>query len=206
MMEIRCLPLGNYQTNCYLVWEEKSKTCVVIDPGFFGEYVLRQVSALGLTVEAVFLTHGHFDHVGGVQTIVEKTGCKLWMREADWSVAPGYGVEQLFPLANCDFCEVQFYEQGQEISAAGLTFQIWETPGHTWGSVCIACEDALFTGDTLFAGSIGRTDFPGSDPAAMMQSLEYLARLETDYTVYPGHGEPSTLRQEKQHNPFLRQA
>ena len=203
-MHVEMMPLGMCQTNCYLVWGENSKTCVVIDPGDAGELILRKIDALGLTVEAVFLTHGHFDHVGAVQTLVEKTGCALWMRESDWSVAPGYGTAQLFPLANCNFCEVQFYEHDESLQAAGLTFTVWETPGHTWGSVCILTEDVLFTGDTLFAGTIGRTDFPGSSWETMQTSLEFLAAQEKNYTVYPGHGDATTLDTERKHNPFLR--
>lgn len=204
MVHVETLVLGMCQTNCYLVWGEGSKTCAIIDPGDNGELILRQVQAKGLTVEAIFLTHGHFDHVGAVRTLVEKTGCALWMRESDWAIAPGYGVAQLFPLANCDFCEVQFYEHGEQVQAAGLTFTVWETPGHTWGSVCILTENILFTGDTLFAGTIGRTDFPGSDWNAMEDSLKFLAEQSENYTLYPGHGEPSTLDAERKQNPFMR--
>ena len=203
-MNIKCLPLGAYQTNCYLVWGENSQTCVVIDPGYEGDFVLEQVNKLGLTVEAVFLTHGHFDHVGGVETIVSKTGCALWMQEADWSVAPGYGIRQLFPMANCRFSPVDFYEHGEVVHAAGLDFTVWQTPGHTWGCVCLQVENNLFTGDTLFAGSIGRTDFPQSDWKTMAKSLEFLRSVTEDYTIFPGHGESSTLSAEQKTNPFLK--
>lgn len=203
MLHIKQLPLGDYQTNCYLVWGEDSTSCVVIDPGYEGDLVLQQAARLGLTVEAVFLTHGHFDHVGGVEQIVSKTGCALWMHQADWAIEPGYGIDQLFPLANCHFCPVNFYEHDQQICAAGLTFRIWQTPGHTWGSVCIGCGDVLFTGDTLFAGSIGRTDFPHSHNRTMLDSLNFLKALDKDFTLYPGHGEDTTLSYEKKYNPFL---
>ena len=203
-MQIKCLPLGAYQTNCYLAWGDDSKTCVVIDPGYEGDFVLEQVASLGLSVEAVFLTHGHFDHVGAVETIVSKTGCDLWVQEADWSIAPGYGIRQLFPLANCNFCPVNFYEDKEVVHAAGLDFTVWQTPGHTWGSVCLQAEENLFTGDTLFAGSIGRTDFPQSDWKTMAETLRFLKEVPQDYTIFPGHGESSTLFAEIQTNPFLR--
>jgi len=204
MLHVKTLILGDLQTNCYLVWGDDSKTCVVIDPACKADYILQQAESWGLTIEAVFITHGHFDHVGAVQMLVEKTGCAVWMREGDWSVAPGYGVKQLFPLANSNFCEIRFYEHEEKITAAGTTFTVWETPGHSWGSVCILAENALFTGDTLFAGSIGRTDFPGCSQKAMEASLEFLAEQTEDYIVYPGHGEATTLQTEKKHNPYMR--
>ncbi|MBQ4641442.1 MAG: MBL fold metallo-hydrolase [Oscillospiraceae bacterium] len=203
MLHIQGLPLGDYQTNCYILWGENASSCVVIDPGYDAQRILQQIAQLGLSVEAIFLTHGHFDHVGAVEEIVQKTGCALWMHQADWAIEPGYGIAQLFPLANCDFCPVNFYDHHQQIFAARLTFRIWQTPGHTWGSVCIGCEDVLFTGDTLFAGSIGRTDFPHSHHPTMLDSLNFLKSQDKDYTLYPGHGEASSLSYEKKYNPFL---
>ncbi len=203
MLHVKQLPLGDYQTNCYLVWGDQSTSCVVIDPGYDAQRILEQVAQLSLTVEAVFLTHGHFDHVGATEELVQKTDCALWVNRADWEIAPGYGIDWLFPLANSDFCPVNFYEHHQQIFAAGLTFLVLHTPGHTRGSVCIGCEDVLFTGDTLFAGSIGRTDFPHSHNRNMLESLTFLKSLDKDYTLYPGHGEDTTLFYEKKYNPFL---
>ena len=204
MVHVHTLALGSYQTNCYLVWGDDSKTCVVIDPGYSPKQILDTAATLGKTVEAIFLTHGHFDHVGAVEAIVEATDCALWMREGDWSQFPSPFVMQLFPLANCDFCDVNFYEHGETLSLAGLTFTVLETPGHSWGSVCIRTEDVLFSGDTLFAGSIGRTDFPGSSPEAMEESLAQLKAIPEDLAVFPGHGESTTLSREKKYNPYLR--
>lgn len=204
MVHVKTMALGDLQTNCYLVWGEDSQTCVVIDPGYSPNLILETVAKLGKTLEAIFLTHGHFDHVGAVEDIVNATGCALWMREGDWSQRPSPFVMQLFPLANCDFCEVHFYENGEVLSLAGLEFTVLETPGHSWGSVCIRTEDILFSGDTLFAGSIGRTDFPGSSPEAMADSLAFLKEIPEDLTVYPGHGEVTSLEKEKKYNPYLR--
>ena len=139
-----------------------------------------------------------------LEAIVEATDCALWMWEGDWSQFPSPFVMQLFPLANCDFCDVNFYEHGETLSLAGLTFTVLETPGHSWGSVCIRTEDVLFSGDTLFAGSIGRTDFPGSSPEAMEESLALLKAIPENLSVFPGHGESTTLSQEKKYNPYLR--
>ena len=204
MIKIHALPLGSYQTNCYIVHEEHSKTCAVIDPGYTPERVLAQAEKLGLQVDAVLLTHGHFDHVGGVEAIVKATGCALWMREADYTQFKTPENDFFYPIHDCDFTEVQLCEEGEQIHAGGLTFTVMETPGHTWGSVCYLCENALFSGDTLFAGSCGRTDLPGGDGQTIVLSLERLAELEGDYTVYPGHGGATTLARERAHNPYRR--
>ena len=206
MITIDALPLGSYQTNCYIVHAADAKSCAVIDPGYEADRILDFLKQEGLSLDAVLLTHGHFDHVGAVKELVKATGCSLWMHERDYSQFKNPVNAFFYPIANCTFTEVSFCEDGEAIQAGGLTFTVLETPGHTWGSVCFLCEDALFSGDTLFAGSCGRTDLPGGDSQVLRQSLEYLSELETDYRVFPGHGESTTLLHEKQTNPYLRGA
>lgn len=201
-MTVHTLPLGAYQTNTYIV--ENEGRCVIIDPGYEADTILGFLAERDLTADAILLTHGHFDHVGAVEKIVEATGCKLWMSEGDWSQRISPLTSYFYPIANCDFTEVQFCEDGEEICAAGLTFSVLETPGHTRGSVCYLCNDAMFSGDTLFAGSCGRTDLPGGDWNTIAQSLKRLAELDSNYTVYPGHGNSTTLAAEKQYNPYMR--
>ena len=203
MPMIHVLPLGSYQTNCYIVHGSNAKSCAIIDPGYEPERVLSKVKELGLTVDAVLLTHGHFDHVGGVEKIVSATNCALWMSESDWSQFPSPMIAHYFPLANCDFTQVQFCEDGEVIHAGGLDFKVMSTPGHTTGSVCFLCEDAMFSGDTLFCRSCGRTDLPGGDWETIAASLQRLAALDGDYTVYPGHGEATTLAAERKFNPYF---
>ena len=204
MLQIHTLPLGTYQTNCYIVHDSAAKSCAVIDPGYRAQAILEKTAQLGLAIEAVLLTHGHFDHVGAVEEIVRATGCRLWMREGDYTQRKTPENDYFYPIHDCSFTEVCFCEDGELIRAGGLTFNVMETPGHTWGSVCYLCEDALFSGDTLFAGSCGRTDLPGGSWDAIQSSLERLSELEGDFTVYPGHGGSTTLAAEKRHNPYLR--
>lgn len=204
MRKIHTLTLGAYQTNTYIVHDSASRNCVIIDPGYQPGTILNKVAELGLNVEAILLTHGHFDHVGAVAQIVEATGCALWLHEGDDSQRISPLTSFFYPIANCGFTEVYFCEDSEAIRAGGLTFTVYATPGHTWGSVCYRCGDALFSGDTLFAGGCGRTDLPGGDYATILESLHRLAEIPEDLQVYPGHGESTTLAREKRYNPYLR--
>jgi len=204
MLKIDVLTLGSYQTNCYIVWDDASNTCAVIDPGYEPERILSRLNQLGLTPDAILLTHGHFDHVGAVEPLVKATGCRVWIREADYTQHKNPMNDYLYPIHDADFCEFHFCEEGEEISAGGLVFYVIETPGHTWGSVCYLCEDVMFCGDTLFAGGCGRIDLPGSDLTAMRNSLQRLREIPENYRVFPGHGDGSSLRREQQANPYLK--
>ena len=196
MLNIRTLPVGDYQTNCYIVWGEGEKWCVVIDPGDCPEQILQATEDAGVKIDSVLLTHGHFDHVGGVRTLAARTGCRIYIHRKE-ELLPDQMTGGMLFFSNS-------YSEGDVLKIAGLEIQVLHTPGHTPGSVCLAVEDCLFAGDTLFAGSIGRTDFPGGDVPDMKKSLARLGNLPVDYRVYPGHGEPTTLQTEKDRNPYLR--
>ena len=196
MLKMHTLPLGAYQTNCYILHEEASQTCCVIDPGYTPEAVLDKVDELGLTVEAILLTHGHFDHVGGVKQIAAETGCDVYLCTEDLSMPPMMTAGQLYYTKS--------YTEGSQLHLAGLDIGVLHTPGHTPGSVCLVAEEHIFSGDTLFAGSCGRTDLPGGDPDAIMKSLKRLASIEGNFWVHPGHGGSTTLRDEKKYNPYMR--
>ena len=204
MIQIHTLPLGAYQTNTYIVFDSESSRCAIIDPGYESQTILKKVASLGLTVDAILLTHGHFDHVGAVLEIQKATSCAIWMNQGDYSPARHPLRGMMYPLADTTAAEINLCEEGEQIRAGGLTFTTLETPGHTWGSVCYLCADALFSGDTLFAGSCGRTDRPGGDWATITQSLGRLREIEADLRVFPGHGGSSTLNIEKTTNPYLR--
>lgn len=196
MLKLHTLPLGAYQTNCYILHQEGASSCVVIDPGYTPEVVLSFLEGQGLTLEAILLTHGHFDHVGGVRDLAAETGCKVYLNPNDLSMPPRLTAGPLY--------YTDTYSEGDTITPAGISFQALSTPGHTPGSVCLIAENFLFSGDTLFAGSCGRTDLPGGSTSAIRASLRRLAALPQDYSVHPGHGESTTLAWEKQYNPYMR--
>lgn len=192
LVNISALPLGYLGTNCYIL--EGDGGCVVIDPGDEAQVVLQFLGNRKLA--AILLTHGHFDHVGAVKELAAHTDCPVYLHAAEEVLPSNMTAGPLY--------YTHTYGEGDVLRLCGLEFSVLHTPGHTPGSVCLCCKDAMFSGDTLFAGSIGRTDFPGSDPAQMMKSLARLKALETNYTVYPGHGESTTLNEEKRYNPFLK--
>ena len=196
MINIKTLALGAYQTNTYLVWEENSPTCVVIDPGYEPDTILDEAKKLGKEITAVLLTHGHFDHVGGVRELAAETGCPVYLHEAELSMPPQMTAGPLF--------YTNTYGEGDFVEAAGLSFKVLHAPGHTPGSICLLCENAMFSGDTLFWGSCGRTDLPGGSWATIRKSLLRLADLSGDYDVYPGHGDSTTLSFERKMNPYMR--
>ncbi len=192
-MNITVLQLGMLQTNCYIL--SQMDRCLVIDPGGEPEVVLDFLEAHGLRPEAILLTHGHFDHVGGVRALAAETDCPVYLCEEDLALPSAMTSGPLYYTNS--------YGEGDCFTLADMTFTVLHTPGHTPGSVCLRFGEHLFTGDTLFAGSCGRTDFPGSSPVAMKASLSRLAALEENLTVYPGHGETTTLDEEKRYNPYL---
>ena len=198
MLNVTRLPLGVYQTNCYIIREKNAASCCVLDPGGEGKKVLEYLKNHDLTLDAVLLTHGHFDHVGAVRELAEATGCKVYLCPEDLTMPEKYTAGKL--------CYTDTYGEGDVLHFAGLTIRVLHTPGHTPGSVCLIAEDSMFSGDTLFAGSCGRTDLPGGDHGAILASLRRLDGLEEDYTVYPGHSGSTTLSREKQYNPFIKQA
>ena len=195
MLKIHVLPLGDYQTNCYIVHEENSTDCLIIDPGYEPEIISSYLEENGLTPEAILLTHCHFDHVGAVKDLAAQYDCKVVLDKKELAMPP--------MLTNGPLYYTDGYGDGDTLTLAGIPIQVLETPGHTPGSVCLIMEDTLFSGDTLFAGSCGRTDLPCGDARAMRDSLRRLAALSENYRVCPGHGPSSTLNREKKTNPYL---
>ncbi len=194
-----------YATNCWLLAAEGREDAVVIDPGFFPDRVLELLRAADKRPVAVLATHGHYDHVGAASEVCG-TDIPLYIHKDDelaLSDPEAWGAG--YPLPRVRPNEVRTLSDGDLVEAPGLTFEVLHTPGHTPGSVCFRLPELVFTGDLVFRGSIGRSDFPNSSPEAMVASLRRFLELPDDMDVYPGHNETTTVARERATNPFLLQ-
>lgn len=204
-MQIEQKVLGMFETNCYVAADPETGKAVVIDPADDAEQVFAMCSKMHVVPEAVLLTHGHYDHFLAVPAMQEKwKDLPVYCHPLDCpkeKVEYDMGME--FPTVSA-FSNVKPLADNQTLSLAGLTITVLHTPGHTPGSVTFLIEDAMFSGDTLFYRSIGRTDFAGGNDMQMMQSLKRLALLDGNYTVYPGHEAVTSLDYERKYNPYLK--
>ena len=199
-MKVSIMQVGPIGTNCYILEDEKK--IAVIDPGDEAERILEVLEETEGTVEYILLTHGHYDHTTAVPELHRALPeAKIYIHQAD---ANGAG-SRLFPLAG-QVDGLLLYDEGDALPLGSLTIEVLHTPGHSKGSVTLRAGDVLFTGDTLFAGSMGRTDLSGGDEGEIMASLKRLGELEGSFTVCPGHMQTSTLDQERKTNPYLRMA
>lgn len=201
-MEVKSFSVGDLGTNCYVVYDKDE--ALIIDMAYGNEVgdILNFLAEKGLKVKAVLLTHGHFDNVGGVAIIKKSFDCPIYInrRDADMARHADRNKYGCIALA-CPITEE--FEEDCDLYISDFEVKVLTTPGHTLGSVCYFIENAMFSGDTLFARSIGRTDLDGSNATLMAQSLKRIVAIESDYTVYPGHMEQTTLAEEKKYNYFL---
>ncbi|MBP3414453.1 MAG: MBL fold metallo-hydrolase [Clostridia bacterium] len=209
-MKVDIFHVGGLYTGCYLVTDEISGEAAVVDPGALSDQLKIAIKSLGDNkLKYILLTHAHFDHILGVKEIRDMTGAKVavhigdkdMLSDSSISMSTFYGVTS-DQLPKPDV----ILNDGDTISVGEMTFKVMHTPGHTPGSVCYICGDAIFSGDTLFAGGMGRCDFPGGDLSSMMKSLKKLYELDGDYKVYPGHDDDTTLDYERKTNAYMRQA
>jgi len=201
-MKVKVLRVGPLATNCYILEEEAHNLAAVVDPGGNVERIQAALEETGAQVKYILLTHGHYDHTTGVPQLHELyPDAQIYIHQAD---ANGAG-STLFPLAS-QVDDLLLYDEGDTLQLGDLTIEVMHTPGHSLGCVVLKVEDVLFCGDTLFCGSMGRTDLPGGSYEQIMVSLKRLGELEGDYHVCPGHDRTSTLEQERQYNPFLKEA
>lgn len=198
-MLIKDLQLGQIQTNCYIVTDENTLECAVIDPGDESNEVLDYLETNHLKCRYIFLTHGHFDHTMAVNEVAAQTGATVCMNEKDLDTCANDIYFRFVPPEG-----TIYYKEGDEFKVGSLVFHVLETPGHTPGGVTLMCENALFTGDTLFRDSCGRTDFPGGSMEVQLKSLKRLYDLPGDYEVYPGHMSSTTLERERRYNYYMK--
>lgn len=198
-MKIKLMQVGEIGTNCYLLEDETVNAAALVDPGGEAEGILEQIRADGVEVKAIFLTHGHYDHTGAVRALREALpGVPVYLHPADAALL---GTAVMPPIG-----ETVPYGEGDTLSVGSLAVQVIHTPGHTPGGVTLRVEEALFTGDTLFQGSMGRTDLGGGSYDQLMHSLKRLGELEGEFQVLPGHMGVSTMDRERKSNYFLREA
>ena len=202
---IRTFP---FDENVYIYYDEQSLDACIIDPGGSFEKIREFVNSKKLKVKSVILTHGHADHIGALQEIIdhykdiEVIAAK---REKKILNSPAYNLTINFGMKNTSFEATRYVEDGDTYQIGGKTLKFIVTPGHTSGSMCVFDGEIMFTGDTLFEGSIGRTDLPTGSYQEMENSLKKLSQMNEDIIILPGHGEQSSIGQEKKYNPFLRQ-
>lgn len=212
-MKINHYVVGQVQTNCYVVINQENKECFIIDPGASAKQLAERIKKDELTPVAVLLTHGHFDHAGAAEELAEEFGIKIYAHEAEKDTLenPQKNVSWMMGASETYHANV-FLKDEEVLTLAGFEIKVIHTPGHTEGGCCyyIETEAVIFTGDTLFAQSVGRTDFPGGSMSQIVRSitekimtLNAAGNLETDIMVYPGHNDPTTIETERMNNPYL---
>jgi glyoxylase-like metal-dependent hydrolase (beta-lactamase superfamily II) len=205
-MKIDTLVVGPFDVNC-MVLHGTGNRVVVVDPGADAPRIAQYLREQNLTVEGWLLTHGHVDHLSVLAPLARDFPAPVAMHPADaaWAFTPRNQIPPYYPVPEAPPSQIRELHDGLAYQAAGLEITIIETPGHTPGCICfyMPVVAVLIAGDTLFAGSAGRTDLPGSNPAQLTDSLRRLARLPDGCTVYPGHGPSTTIGREKRVNPFM---
>ena len=209
-MIVEAFTVGLLIANCYVVGCEKTGEAAIIDPGFGyaeSKRIFKRVSETGLKIKCVVNTHGHIDHTSGNGLVKEKMRVPILIHKEDEAMLTDSRINLSREMGMADSASTRadrLLVEGDTIDVGRLKFRVIHTPGHTRGSISILGENVVFTGDTLFAGSIGRTDFPGSSPEMIMHSIRSkLMKLPDHVKVYPGHGSSSTIGEEKRSNPFL---
>lgn len=205
-MKIIAMEVGYIATNCYIAINEETRRGVIVDPGGDADRIMEAVEKENITVDAIFLTHGHGDHIMALGEVKERTGAPVYISEADAPMLndPNRSLAAFIGGKYTPATADKFFKDGDEVEAAGIKFKVLATPGHTPGGVCLMTGDVVFCGDTIFAESIGRTDFPGGSYKQLLQSIkEKILPLADDVKLLPGHGPATTVGWERRRNPFL---
>lgn len=205
-MKIYRLEVGMLATNCYIAVNEELKEGVIVDPGADAGRIMSLVEELGIKVAAIFVTHGHSDHIGALSEVREATGAPVYISEEDADMLTKADRNLSMYITKSITCAPAEYlfKYGEDVTIAGMTFKVYATPGHTKGGVCLHVEDIVFCGDTVFCESIGRTDFPGGSYKQIIESIKNkILVLDDETRLLPGHGPATTVAWERKRNPFL---
>lgn len=204
MIKVKAITVGMFATNCYLTYCSETGTGIIIDPGADGKKIMEKIKELGVDIKYIVNTHGHVDHIGANGKLKEELKVPIMLSEKDLEIYknPGFGLRFVLGIQPQPD---RLIKEGDEIEFGKLSLQVIETPGHTPGGICLVEDSAVFSGDTLFAGSIGRTDLTGGSYSALIKSIhERLANLPPRTVVYPGHGPATTIGEEIDTNPFIK--
>jgi len=208
-MVIKMLAVGPFASNCYIVGSSSTKQGMIIDPGAEAETILKTIHQMGLSISLIVATHAHMDHVGALRSVKEKTKAEFLLHEAEKGLVLTGPMRMLTSFAPDSFQAPpkpdRLLKDGDQIEVGDLHFEVLHTPGHSAGGICLSAHGVVFSGDTLFNFGIGRTDFPGCSHERLIESIrEKLMVLPDETLVYPGHGPPTTIGDERRGNPFLR--
>lgn len=208
-MKVKKVVVGIFEANCYILWDEKDKEAIIVDPGEEGERIIEIIRKDWLKIKSIVNTHTHIDHIGANDFLVERTGAPLLVHSADVSLLQNAelnlsaltGKDRSFSLP------ARVLEEGDEIRVGNFSLRVLHTPGHTPGSICLYGDNKLFSGDTLFAGGIGRTDLAGGNAKELQKSIkEKILTLPDEVVVYPGHGPSTVVDKERRCNSFINQS
>ncbi len=205
MLKVEKFIVGELQTNCYLVKDEKTNKALLIDPGARDEILDEKIKFLGSSLEYILLTHGHFDHISAAKYYRDMTKAKIAISYEDSSFIEDslLNMQDGFDIKVEPFVPDILLSDGDDIKFAGENIKVLSSPGHTGGSLCFMLNDMLFTGDTLMKNCMGRTDLPTGGKRTILNSLKLLYNLPGDYKIYPGHGEDTSLRLERVSNRYM---
>ena len=204
-MIIEKVVVGPFATNCYIVGDESTREGIIIDPGDEAKKILKRVNELGLDIKLILLTHGHIDHAGALKEVKEATNAEVAVHtdDANFDRYQSAGLVLGLSYPNPPAPD-RLLKDGDILDIAGMHFKVLHTPGHSVGGICLLRDGVVFSGDTLFNCSIGRSDLPGGNHSQLLESIRSkLLVLDEDTTVYPGHGEDTTIAAERKGNPFL---